>query len=105
MKPLAALALTLTLTFSAAAQQFAGSQDLDEAVDAAIRANQIPGAVLLIGGHGAIIHYKAYGNRALTPTPRTDDARHHLRRRVPHQSRRNVGLHHEAFRAGQDPAR
>ena len=66
MKLLAALALLLSLGTTGRAQ-FAGSQYLDEAIDDAVKANQIPGAVLLVTTHGTVVHYKAYGNRSLTP--------------------------------------
>jgi uncharacterized protein YbbC (DUF1343 family)/CubicO group peptidase (beta-lactamase class C family) len=51
----------------ASAQTFAGSPLLDEAVQQAIEEGHIPGAVLLVGHKGQVIHRKAYGNRALTP--------------------------------------
>ncbi|MFN3323816.1 MAG: exo-beta-N-acetylmuramidase NamZ domain-containing protein [Bryobacteraceae bacterium] len=46
---------------------FAGSARLDAAIQQAIRTNQIPGAVLLVGQNGKVLHYRAYGNRALRP--------------------------------------
>jgi uncharacterized protein YbbC (DUF1343 family)/CubicO group peptidase (beta-lactamase class C family) len=49
------------------AQDFAGSPLLDQAVDDAIQQGQIPGAVLIVGHNGKIVHRKAYGNRALVP--------------------------------------
>ena len=42
--------------------------DLDAAVEEAVRAGQIPGAVLLAGRGGRIVHRKAYGLRALAPS-------------------------------------
>jgi uncharacterized protein YbbC (DUF1343 family) len=70
MKPLwcAAVALTAT-TFCACAQTFAGSQALDDAVNLAIEQGKLPGAVLIVGNHGHIVHFKAYGKRALIPEP------------------------------------
>ena len=40
---------------------------LDAVVDAAVRDGLIPGAVLIVGHDGKIVHRKAYGNRALVP--------------------------------------
>jgi uncharacterized protein YbbC (DUF1343 family)/CubicO group peptidase (beta-lactamase class C family) len=39
----------------------------DEAIGQAIGENRIPGAVLIIGHNGEIVHRKAYGRRAVTP--------------------------------------
>ncbi len=64
----AALLVSAWLMASAAAgQTFAGSAALDSEIEAAIRDGQIPGAVLIVGHEGQVIHRKAYGNRALTP--------------------------------------
>src|SRR3954454_4988906 len=49
------------------AQDFAGSALLDEAINDAILQGQIPGAVLVVGHEGKILHRKAYGYRALVP--------------------------------------
>jgi uncharacterized protein YbbC (DUF1343 family)/CubicO group peptidase (beta-lactamase class C family) len=46
---------------------FPTSADLDAAVEAAIKAEETPGAVLVIGHQGRIVHRKAYGCRALEP--------------------------------------
>ncbi len=48
-------------------QTFQGSRALDEAIEQAIASNQLPGAVLLVAHKGQVLHYKAYGNRALEP--------------------------------------
>jgi uncharacterized protein YbbC (DUF1343 family)/CubicO group peptidase (beta-lactamase class C family) len=50
------------------AQTFAGSALLDQAVEQAIEEGRMPGAVLLVGHNGQIVHRQAYGKRALTPT-------------------------------------
>src|SRR5450759_1114682 len=62
--------LGIVMLFSQAAQAqetFSASPTLDAVVDAAVRDGLIPGAVLLIGHDGKIVHRKAYGNRALVP--------------------------------------
>ena len=46
---------------------FAGSAALDAATEQAIRDGLIPGAVIIIGHDGKIVHRKAYGARALVP--------------------------------------
>ncbi len=51
------------------AQTYSASEALDAAIKTAIAEDQIPGAVLLVGQHDKILHYKAYGNRALVPKP------------------------------------
>ncbi|HXI41881.1 MAG TPA: serine hydrolase, partial [Bryobacteraceae bacterium] len=42
---------------------------LDDAIEQAIRDNRIPGAVLLVGHAGEIVYRKAYGHRAVLPSP------------------------------------
>jgi uncharacterized protein YbbC (DUF1343 family) len=49
------------------AQTFSASPLLDQAIEQAIADGRIPGAVLLIGHKGQIVHRKAYGKRALEP--------------------------------------
>ena len=68
-KPLLLCAvLPLLLSFAASAQEtFSGSTALDTTVDQAVKGGMIPGAVLVIGHDGKIVHRKAYGNRSLTP--------------------------------------
>ncbi|MDR3688339.1 MAG: DUF1343 domain-containing protein [Fimbriimonas sp.] len=46
---------------------FSGSAALDAAVELAIRERRIPGAVLIVGHDGHIVHRKAYGNRSEVP--------------------------------------
>jgi uncharacterized protein YbbC (DUF1343 family)/CubicO group peptidase (beta-lactamase class C family) len=53
---------------SAVAQNFPAKEALDDAIDQAIRKDQIPGAVLLIGHNGQIVYRNAYGQRSVTPT-------------------------------------
>ena len=72
----AALAIAMLWTQAAPAQEtFSASATLDAVVDAAVRDGLIPGAVLVIGHDGKIIHRKAYGSRALVPQrePMTSD--------------------------------
>jgi len=46
-----------------------GVRKLDAVIDQAIREDRIPGAVLIVGHNGEIVHQKAYGRRALVPRP------------------------------------
>ena len=68
-----ALSALLALVWSsgepqtAAAQSFSGSAALDAMTEEAIADGLIPGAVLVVGHEGQIIHRKAYGSRALVP--------------------------------------
>src|SRR5258706_12055312 len=65
----AVLAGVLLLYGSALAQErFAGSAGLDDVIEKAIADDLLPGAVLIIGHDGKIVHRKAYGNRALVPS-------------------------------------
>ncbi len=50
-----------------AQEPFSGSAALDAAVDESVRAGLIPGAVVVVGHDGNIVHRKAYGSRALLP--------------------------------------
>ncbi len=61
------LLLCVLAAAGAQAQSFSGSAYLDDAINQAIQEKRLPGAVLLIGHQGRIIHRKAYGNRALIP--------------------------------------
>ena len=63
------LLCALLVAGAACAQTFSASPSLDQAVEQAIQEGRIPGAVLLIGHNGQIVHRKAYGKRALVPTP------------------------------------
>ena len=62
------LLLGVVLAAAAYAQTFPGSPMLDQVVEQAIEDGRIPGAVLLVGHKGQIVHRKAYGKRALIPT-------------------------------------
>jgi uncharacterized protein YbbC (DUF1343 family) len=68
--PLAALCCA-----AASAQTFHGAADLDAAINQAVREDQIPGAVVLVGHKGQVVYRKAYGYRALVPAkePMTTD--------------------------------
>jgi uncharacterized protein YbbC (DUF1343 family) len=46
---------------------FAGSPALDSILEEAVRTNRLPGAVLIVGHQGRIIHRRAYGYRSLQP--------------------------------------
>lgn len=65
--------LSAILALAVSAQtNFPGSPHLDAAIEEAIARDQIPGAVCLAAkvekdGRTAVLHYKAYGSRALVP--------------------------------------
>ncbi len=62
--------LLLTLPITGAppvVTPWSGSPILDRLLEDAVRKDQLPGAVLLVGHRGRILHYKAYGLRALSP--------------------------------------
>jgi CubicO group peptidase (beta-lactamase class C family) len=63
------LLLVLAAASVAFAQTFSGSAALDEAVEQALREDRFPGAVLIVGQDGKILHSKAYGRRSLVPKP------------------------------------
>ncbi len=48
---------------------FPAAAALDDTIGQAIRDNRIPGAVLLVGHAGEIVYRKAYGHRAVLPSP------------------------------------
>jgi uncharacterized protein YbbC (DUF1343 family) len=50
-----------------AATTFAGSPALDSVLNQAVNTDRLPGAVLIVGHQGRIIHRKAYGFRSLAP--------------------------------------
>jgi len=61
------LATLLSAGLAAGQPGWRGSRILDQIVERAIKENQIPGAVLLVGHQGKIVHRKAYGSRSLAP--------------------------------------
>ncbi len=61
------LLCALLAAAAAGAQTFSASPLLDQTIEQAIQDGRIPGAVLLIGHQGQIVHRKAYGKRALVP--------------------------------------
>ena len=46
---------------------WSGTPALNRLLDEAVRKDQIPGAVLIVGHRGKVLHYQAYGSRALSP--------------------------------------
>ncbi|MBM3737173.1 MAG: DUF1343 domain-containing protein [Acidobacteria bacterium] len=62
---------TVTLLLAALAavaqERYTGSADLDRVINEAITAQQIPGAVAMIGQPGKVLHRAAYGKRVLVP--------------------------------------
>ncbi len=50
-----------------AVTEFEGSVNLDAILDASIKADEAPGAVLIVGHQGKIVHRKAYGSRSVEP--------------------------------------
>src|SRR5579864_1957618 len=61
------LLLTVCASWCFAQETFSGSATLDAAIDQAVSDGLIPGAVLIVGHDGKILHRKAYGSRALVP--------------------------------------
>jgi uncharacterized protein YbbC (DUF1343 family)/CubicO group peptidase (beta-lactamase class C family) len=59
--------LIFVFAVSALAQSFSASPRLDAAIEQAVREDRIPGAVLIAGHNGEILHRKAYGRRAVMP--------------------------------------
>jgi CubicO group peptidase (beta-lactamase class C family) len=60
-------ALVLLSVFTAFAQEAPELRGLDDIIQSAITANQIPGAVVLIGHNGKVVYKKAYGSKSLEP--------------------------------------
>ncbi|HLW76577.1 MAG TPA: serine hydrolase domain-containing protein, partial [Bryobacteraceae bacterium] len=62
------LVALFVIAWTALAQEtFSGSPALDAVVEQAVHDGLIPGAVLVAGRDGKILHRKAYGSRALIP--------------------------------------
>jgi uncharacterized protein YbbC (DUF1343 family) len=59
--------LYLLCALPAFAQTFSASPQLDAVIEQAIHDDRIPGAVLIVGHAGEIVHRKAYGRRAVAP--------------------------------------
>ena len=59
----------LLLSIPAFAQTFSASPQLDSVIEQAIHDDRIPGAVLIVGHAGEVVHRKAYGRRAVVPHP------------------------------------
>jgi len=63
------LCLAIACAATAFGQSFSASPKLDAAIEQAIREDRIPGAVLIVGHNGQIVHRKAYGRRVILPVP------------------------------------
>ena len=62
------LALVLLLRFARPAPAWDGSERLDAVLQEAVENETLPGAVLIVGRQGKIVHRKTYGFRRLEPT-------------------------------------
>lgn len=62
------LALVLAAASALAQETYSASPDLDATVEKAVQDGLIPGAVLVVGQNGKILHRKAYGERQLIPS-------------------------------------
>ncbi|HYI93975.1 MAG TPA: exo-beta-N-acetylmuramidase NamZ domain-containing protein [Bryobacteraceae bacterium] len=70
MKTFLLMALFAGVSFSyEASTAFSKAAEMDATIEEAIRAGQIPGAIVVVGHQGQIVFQKAYGNRALVPRP------------------------------------
>ena len=67
MKLLLAVACAASYGLAQSSAGFTRSAALDAAAEQAIRDGLIPGAVIVVGHDGKIVHRKAYGARALVP--------------------------------------
>ncbi len=61
------LALSVLSNYNAKPLAFSGAEAVDRAINDAITAGQLPGAVLVVGHNGKIVYKKAYGERAVEP--------------------------------------
>jgi uncharacterized protein YbbC (DUF1343 family) len=48
---------------------FPAAHAIDDLIEAAVREGKIPGAVVVVGHNGHIVYERAYGKRALVPSP------------------------------------
>jgi uncharacterized protein YbbC (DUF1343 family)/CubicO group peptidase (beta-lactamase class C family) len=69
LKISASHSLCLLFAIPAFAQSFSASPQLDAVIEQAIHDDRIPGAVLIVGHAGEVVHRKAYGRRAVVPHP------------------------------------
>ena len=68
----ASLGIAILLAQGARSQEtFSASPTLDAVIGTAVSEGLIPGAVVIVGHDGKIVHRKAYGNRALVPSRET----------------------------------
>ncbi len=67
MRHAAAAIVAVILSAPAVGAGFEGSGQLDAIVGEAVAKGEIPGAVLVVGRQGRLLHRKAYGARALEP--------------------------------------
>jgi uncharacterized protein YbbC (DUF1343 family)/CubicO group peptidase (beta-lactamase class C family) len=61
------LALILVFSSVSFAQDAPELRGIDDIIESSIQANQIPGAVVLVGHDGKVVYKKAYGNKSLEP--------------------------------------
>jgi uncharacterized protein YbbC (DUF1343 family)/CubicO group peptidase (beta-lactamase class C family) len=61
------VALILVFSSVSFSQEAPELRGIDSIIESSIQANQIPGAVVLIGHDGKIVYKKAYGNKSLEP--------------------------------------
>lgn len=61
--------LILIAAIAAFGQEFPAAKELDSVIEQAIANDDVPGAVVWVGHNGRVLYKKAYGKRALTPTP------------------------------------
>jgi uncharacterized protein YbbC (DUF1343 family)/CubicO group peptidase (beta-lactamase class C family) len=61
------LALILVFSSVSFSQEAPELRGLDDIIESSIQANQIPGAVVLVGHDGKVVYRKAYGNKSLEP--------------------------------------
>ena len=67
LRPVLFLSLFLLICSFANAQEAPELRGIDDIIESSIQANQIPGAVVLVGHGGKVVYRKAYGNKSLEP--------------------------------------